>query len=177
MTMVRRLLVRLANELPVRFIRGHDDSPYLERYYVCGDPTILKLFDDKRLRVWQRLFTRLPLVYLHRFARSDQDGDLHNHPWSGFSLILAGGYSEERRGDVGEVRRIVYRPGSVNRLEANTFHRVDLLEEDCWSVIVTFGKTQTWGFWNRESGIFIPWREKFANEKERIRREREAHLE
>lgn len=36
-------------------------------------------------------------VYLHHFHSSDQGDELHSHPWSwGLSLVLAGGYVEER---------------------------------------------------------------------------------
>jgi hypothetical protein len=31
---------------------------------------------------------------LHRFHRSDEDRDLHDHPWTFWSLILLGGYYE-----------------------------------------------------------------------------------
>lgn len=104
-------------------------------------------------------------VYLHKFHRSDQDRELHNHPWKwAFSIILTGGYREERR--IGEslganVWARVFRPGAINVIRGDTFHRVDLLDEaaGCWTFFVAGPKTSSWGFWNRHTGAFTPHRE------------------
>ena len=99
-------------------------------------------------------------VYVHRFARSDIDHELHNHPWAGTSLILAGGYSEERRDLDGQsVNRRRFAPGDVNTLAADTFHRVDLLADECWTLFITSAAVQSWGFWDRGSGGFTDWKE------------------
>jgi hypothetical protein len=112
-------------------------------------------------------------VYLHHFLRSDEDvEDLHSHPWPAHAYILAGGYVEERRVEdpastigyrvVGER---YFRPGAVNVIAPDTFHRVDLLERDAWSLCVTGPKRvldegeAAWSFWNRETGKTTPWRE------------------
>lgn len=99
-------------------------------------------------------------VYLHHFHRSDIDRDLHNHPWGGTSLILTGGYDEERRDlDGPSVNRRRFRPGCVNVLKPDTFHRVDLLTSDCWTLFVASERVQSWGFWDRDTGLFTPWRD------------------
>ena len=56
-------------------ILGRDGSPAMVRY---------RLLD-----------TRWGGLYVHHFLRSDQDRDLHDHPWHFTSLILWGGYVEE----------------------------------------------------------------------------------
>jgi hypothetical protein len=54
-------------------------KPYLTRCYLFGKD-----------RTWGN-------IYLHHFHSSDQGDELHNHPWVwGLSLVLAGGYYEER---------------------------------------------------------------------------------
>lgn len=121
-----------------RAICGRDGSVYLWKF-------LLAEHDGERL-------------YLHRFMRSDEDRELHNHPWPGRSLILVGGYLEERR-EADRVVEHVYAPGDINALEANTFHRVDLLERDCWTLFWTGPKEQSWGFWDRDIGTFTPWRD------------------
>lgn len=181
--MIRKLLTAIARLLPKRTIyRDKDGGVYLERYYLFGDASGLKYFpsfrsdepgaESNEIRWWQRLLTWLPCVYLHRFAASDSDlDDLHNHPWCATSLILAGGYSEERRiatFDGFEVVRREYGPWSINRLEADTFHRVDLIEDDCWSAIAIGEKTQSWGFWNRYSGEFLHWKEHLRRRDMRV---------
>ncbi len=106
-------------------------------------------------------------ICLHHFHRSDEDRALHTHPWRwGVALQLAGGYREERRAD----DRVVVRdcpPGTVVTLGASTAHRVDLLDEErgAWSLIVTGplvvsgDSVGSWGFVDRETWAFTPWRE------------------
>lgn len=138
----RAYLEALACTLPCRPIPGADGSVYLYRY-------TLRDLDDGGY------------VYLHRFMRSDADQELHNHPWSATSLILAGGYREERR-DARVVTGVAwqdYRPGDVNIIAPDTFHRVDLLEHDCWTLCTVGPRVQDWGFWDRHSGAFTQWEE------------------
>lgn len=166
------LFVRLL-ALPKRIITRDDGRPYLERYYLLGEPGGLKYFDEgqREQRWWQKAFSWLPCVYLHRFVSSDEDPELHNHPWKAKSLILSGGYVEERRmpdpllflrtgkTDGYVVIEQTFLPGSVNYLFSDTFHRVRLIESDCWTVIALGEKVQSWGFWSAETGKFLPWRE------------------
>jgi hypothetical protein len=124
-------------------------------------------------------------VVLHHFQSSDADHELHNHPWDwGVAIILTGGYREERRfhakaaplpfdmelptallRELANLRYVVRRrwfmPGSVNILFANTFHRVDLADEKagCWTLFIHGKRIQSWGFWNRYTDKFTPWRE------------------
>lgn len=113
-------------------------------------------------------------VYLHQFMRSDQDRELHSHPWpAGTSVILLNGYREERRVtrsapwcpyQMYDVEQHVYQPGDVVQLKSDTFHRVDLIGTDAWTLICVGPKIQHpegvdgWGFWNRETGLYTPWR-------------------
>ncbi len=141
------LLARFATGLPCRTIHG-EEGPYLSRY------TLTELAGGG-------------FVYLHFFHRGDVDRELHSHPWSGRSVILAGGYVEERReGEEGAYRVVsrTYRPGETSGLAADTFHRVDLLEpaRGCWTLFTTGPKAASWGFWDRDSGVFTPWREALA---------------
>lgn len=148
-------------------------SPYLSRFYLLGAP---------RMRDGSQPFTEygnprpgaqfpehlggfFPHVYLHRFHRSDDDGELHNHPWKwSLSLVLVGGYREERRGPGDVVHVRIVRPWRLNIIRHDDFHRVDLLEDDAWSLFLAGPRTQNWGFWNRLTGKFTPWRE-FITEK------------
>lgn len=168
--LIRMACAAIAKRLPARYIT-RDGAPYLERYYLCGpEPAYFPVPVKPR-------FAWLPQVYIHRFADSDHDAETHNHPWNATSLILAGGYKEERRRVVPHVDRDGYatiipgrfieslpvtrtfKPGQVNRIGANDFHKVTLLESDCWTLFITGEKTQSWGFWDHEIGEFIPWRE------------------
>jgi hypothetical protein len=137
------VVAELAAALPLRTIL-HEHGPYLSRY------TLADLPDGGH-------------VYLHFFHTGDVDRDLHSHPWSGASTILTGGYVEERReGHDDSEYRVVTRtcqPGDESVLAVDTFHRVDLLEPTgCWTLFTAGPKAESWGFWNRDTGTFTPWR-------------------
>lgn len=75
--MLHRLLTWFESWLPKTTITING-KPYLTRCYLFGKD-----------RKWGN-------IYLHHFHSSDQGDELHNHPWTGLSFVLAGGYSEER---------------------------------------------------------------------------------
>ncbi|MFI5296527.1 MAG: hypothetical protein ACHREM_00395 [Polyangiales bacterium] len=130
----------LAATLPCRVITG-ELGPYLSRY------TLREHADGS-------------FDFLHFFHRGDADRELHNHPWAGSSLILAGGYVEERRMPDDSVAVATYAPGSINVLAPDTFHRVDLIDpRGCWTLFRVGVKQQSWGFWNRDTHVFTPWRD------------------
>lgn len=101
------------------------DLPYLERYYI---------FLKERSNFPFNLF-------VHKFLKSDPD-DLHNHPWDFYTLVLRGGYYEQTlRG------KQWYGPGSFRYAKADTFHRVELYnEQPCWTLFIPLKKAQSWGF-------------------------------
>jgi hypothetical protein len=103
-------------------------------------------------------------LYLHRFMLPDQDTATHSHPWSfAVSLVLAGGYTEERL--VAGVERLVtrhVRPGRFNFITGRTFHRVSQLHgPETWSVILLRLRRGGWGFHVPGRG-FVPWKQRRA---------------
>jgi hypothetical protein len=148
--MIRTLLERLGGELYRRIIPNRTSrETYLERYLV------LRAFGLQ--------------VFLHRFLASDDDDALHNHPWDwAVSLILAGGYREQRLGPDQVVWERNFMPGRLNFLRANSFHRVDLLEDDCWTLFITGPKAQSWGFLDLATREFLPWREHIRRRDDRL---------
>jgi len=177
--MIRSICEWIAKRLPLRTITRDDGSPYLKRYYLCGKaPAYFPVEVKPRLAF-------LPTIFLHKFERSDWEEELHNHPWdSSLSFILAGGYSEERRVTesvrvpsedfdysamfryehkmLDTIKRRVCKPFTFNHITVEDFHRVDLLEEDCWTIFITGKKLQSWGFWDRYTGKYLHWREHLA---------------
>lgn len=166
---MRALLRWLVSRLPVRVIFDETGTrPYLSRFYLFGAPERGSFDANGDPKPEARLPRGLGL-YVHRFHRSDEDRELHNHPWQwALSLVLAGGYVEERRIEGGAIRTRVVGPGSLNYITADTFHRVDLIDEDAWTLFLVGPRVGSWGFWDRVSGAFIPWRE-FLERKRRAR--------
>ncbi len=113
------------------------------------------------LRFYIKKVGKYPGVYLHHFFMSDQDRDLHNHPWfNAKSLILCGAYSEERLlSDKKYISKKEYHAGMINKIEFTDFHRVELLEGPVWTLFMARKTFQTWGFWDMENKKFIPWNE------------------
>jgi hypothetical protein len=165
--MIRRLLQWITARIsPPRVIYDRlGVSPYLSRHYIVGRP---KMPDGSAPFDWDGA-PRSGIVWpssslgicLHHFHRSDEAGELHNHPWRwAISFILAGGYREERRlrGTNRVIQRTV-KPGSLNFIGAEDFHRIDLLQPDAWSLFIVGPRFSDWGFWNRETTRFTPWRQ------------------
>lgn len=141
--LVDKLCHKLSKKLEKRIIMRRDGLPYLERYYI--------LHSDR--------FKWIPGIYLHKFISSDEDPELHDHPWcTSLSFILTGGYREERR--VGE-NVVTYNvlPGHFNMIKKSTFHRIDLLDKYAWTLFCSGNREQDWGFWNRDTKEYASWRE------------------
>lgn len=148
--MITKICEWVAKRLPSFTIPTPEGTPYLTRYYVFGAD-----------RKWGNIF-------LHHFHSSDKDMApsgtyyLHNHPWPwSFSIILAGGYVEERRRDDDSIEEKTYLPGSINTLSDKDFHRVELIGNDGWSLFFTGWRSakRSWGFWDRVTKKYLD----FAN--------------
>jgi len=114
--------------------RVHNE-PLLTRYY---------LFLTER--------KRFPFnVFLHKFHKGDPD-DVHDHPWSYFTLILKGGYYEwipqfNPDGTKScEVRK--WRgPGHFRICSPNSYHRIELKEGVTpWTLFMPGPQKREWGF-------------------------------
>jgi hypothetical protein len=151
--LVVRALKRIVTRLPCRTIRSPNGDPYLTRWYLwpSGPRT-----DD-----YDNVYTPEPFaVFIHFFHRSDDDREQHNHPWDeSVALILAGGYHEER----GDCSRI-FKPGSLNVIRANDYHRVDLIDpkNGSWSLFIAGRNIGSWGFRDDNTGEHIPHGEYIA---------------
>lgn len=102
-------------------------------------------------------------IFVHKMSAPDPGFDLHDHPWWFASLIIAGGYTEERApsrraprlaelheafpeiiaGGYTEERR----RWSVRFLRLDEAHRiVDLDGRVCWTIVVHGPNVRRWGF-------------------------------
>lgn len=129
MNWIDRILMRI---LPFIVIDSEENGPYMVRYKVFRCP-------------WFK-------VFLHHILRSDEDPELHDHPWNFVSLILWAGYFEILPGG----GRVV-RPGEIVRHRAEDAHRL-ILERPAWTLVAVTGKKRTWGFYgDGQSGGFYGW--------------------
>lgn len=126
----------------------------------------LRRFDGKvYLDRWGLQAPRIGGIFLHRMDAPDPGLDLHDHPWTFLSIILWGGYIEERalcrsapllahaaevlddkipRGETVERRRWlswrVMRLDQCHRITALTRPRV-------WSLVIVGPYRRSWGFY------------------------------
>jgi hypothetical protein len=112
---------------------------------------------------WGFGHNRIGRVLLHRMAAPDPGVDLHDHPWWFASLVLWGGYTEQRaptrdapwlarvaenqpactRGVVGE-RRV----GSVRTMRLDECHTIThLRRRTCLTVVIGGPRRRRWGFY------------------------------
>jgi hypothetical protein len=89
-------------------------------------------------------------IFLHKFHKGDP-GDVHDHPWPYFTLILKGGYYEwvpqfANGIMIGEIRK--WRgPGHFRFCSANSYHRIELKEGVTpWTLFMPGPQKQEWGF-------------------------------
>lgn len=116
MNWIDRVLMKL---LPFFVIEGFT-GPYLCRY---------KLFRSKSFK-----------VFIHHILRSDEDGELHDHPWNFVSFILWSGYIE-----VLPWGSRLLRAWSLVKHRATDAHRL-IMDRPAWTLVFVTGKNRTWGF-------------------------------
>jgi hypothetical protein len=112
-------------------------------------------------------------IFLHRMAAPDPGVDLHDHPWWFASVILWGGYTEERaesRTAPAFAKVAEHFPGTSTRGEVvkrewltvrtmrlDECHRVtELMWRTSWSLVIHGPNRRNWGFYTPEGWIF--WR-------------------
>jgi hypothetical protein len=110
-------------------------------------------------------------LFLHRMCGPDPADHLHDHPWTFVSLILWGGYTEERAdtrsaplyaalarrwpGSCTPGAPEERRPLSVRLMRLDEAHRiVSLRRRTSWSVVLHLPRRRKWGFYTPEGYLF-----------------------
>lgn len=100
---------------------------------------------------WLLVRCRWFSVYLHRFVGEDWSQDMHDHPKRFLSIGLVGSYRETTpKGNR------VFRAPWIRSFPAEHVHRIELVDGECWTLVVVFAASRPWGFWHL--GEWIPWR-------------------
>lgn len=79
-------------------------------------------------------------IRVHHFLRSDDNRNLHDHPWWYCTLVLRGSYR-----DVSEQGEELLTPGKVAFRRA--LHRHTVQTAGVWTFLVTGPQVRRWGFW------------------------------
>lgn len=147
---------RLINYLLTKTVETHHLTGYMNRYWLFRPRNRTKL-----------------QIRLHNVLRSDKGRDRHNHPWWYLTIILRGGYWEERTcfssEDIPSSAIVIgsnsyegwiYKQwrgaGSIIFRKADTFHRLFIPENattETWTLFITGKKKQSWGFLTRDGFV------------------------
>ena len=89
-------------------------------------------------------------IFLHKFHKGDP-GDVHDHPWPYFTLILAGGYYEWTpkmwNGCKAGYERHWRGPGHFRFCSATSYHRIELKPGITpWTLFIPGPHKREWGF-------------------------------
>jgi len=108
---------------------------------------------------------------IHHIMRQDEDRNLHDHPWNARTIILRGGYTEQRLLDHDDpglsglnmpasgqaTEYIDRRPGETAQLRYGEYHRIDTVADGgAFTLFITSPYKGTWGF--LVDGVKVPWR-------------------
>lgn len=104
-------------------------QPYLRRWYLHDSP-------------------RCSLL-LHHLCQPDADRWLHDHPWWFVAVVLRGGYTQTRTTRRGQRTVRVRR---VNVIRGGTFHRIETVDPDTWTLVLTGRHRRVWSY-------RVPWTE------------------
>ncbi|RZA05197.1 MAG: hypothetical protein EOO68_07060 [Moraxellaceae bacterium] len=105
-----------------------NQQPYLNRYFVSQDA--------QGTQEW-----------LHEFVSADSELHLHSHPWKAVSIVLTGGYCEERLDVNGAKKTRFYNVGAVNVIDARTTHRITKVFPCTWTLMrVEAERLPSWDF-------------------------------
>ena len=88
----------------------------------------------------------LPSIRVHHIQLPDNDRHEHDHPWDARTIILRGGYIEERRVNGLPTRHL--NAGDTAKIGAGMYHRIAWLAPGgAWTLFITFRAVEDWGYW------------------------------
>lgn len=87
-------------------------------------------------------------LYLHKICQSDNDLDMHDHPWNFQSLIVKGAYREASKypPNFDYIHLNSYYPGDVVKHQAEDAHKITLITNPVWTLVYTTGRSRVWGY-------------------------------
>lgn len=156
-------LIRRAMKTPFTHLPG-----YMNRYW------LFNAYDSKDGKPATPI-SWLPSIRVHHILRPDEDRHLHDHPWDARTIILKGGYVEEKLCAYGvaadgqfyeRTAPSIRLPGDTTPIRFGEFHSIMTVPEaGAWTMFITFRYRGVWGF--LVDGRKVPWREYKAQHPEK----------
>lgn len=168
-------LIRRAQRTPYSPI-VKDGTLYMDRFWLFNP------YPDSGASGADRPRWQFPIsIRIHHIVMPDQDRHLHDHPWHARTVILRGGYTEQRFIDDAEREDVLnilaeYRilgiensgiadefecfarcAGDTATLRFGEFHRItEIAPGGAWTMFITGKYRGTWGF--DVDGVKVQWR-------------------
>jgi len=100
---------------------------------------------------------RFPIsIRIHHICLPDDARDMHDHPWNARTIILKGGYRENRLVN-GKVVRFWRTRGDTAKINFGEYHAIKYLSPGgVWTIFITGKYRGTWGF--LVNGAKVQWR-------------------
>ena len=114
-----------------------DGMVYMERFWLFNP---YKSIDGQQMesKLWWFPWS----MRIHWIRLPDQDRDMHDHPWNARTIILRGGYIEQRLD--GERSRVF---GDTATLRFGEYHRIKtIFPGGAWTLFISGPYQGTWGF-------------------------------
>lgn len=111
----------------------------------------------------RRYYTHWDAVRFHEIVRSDNDRDLHDHPWDFTSTILEGEYREHCpwSENVEQMHKKtwskLYKAGDVLVRKATDLHRLEVVSGPVWTMVIVGPTIRKWGYQTADG--WVPWDE------------------
>lgn len=142
------------------FIIGGAHDPYINRWYLLPMVPLSLRLGAIAAGIWLHHPWILVILfngYLHNIVRSDDDRALHDHPWANLSILLSGWYQEvapdweamapgDRVTPTSPTITHIREAGDIVFRKASDPHRLEILDEEAWSLFLIGPNTRSWGF-------------------------------
>jgi hypothetical protein len=139
-------LIRRAQKTPYTHIY-HPKGVYMERWW---------LFNPYQPETSGRKNWFPISIRVHHICLPDDARDLHDHPWNARTIILKGGYLEQRLEGSSMVfyERLA---GDTAKIKFGEYHTIESLQPGgAWTLFITGKYRGTWGF--LVNGVKVQWR-------------------
>ena len=143
-------LINYAKRTPYFHLAGYMERYWLVPYTSAGSAG--RPDDGTGVLTWATPIRKLCQYFfgarIHHILRSDLGRDPHDHPWPYLTIILKGGYFEQRYNSKGQQTSARWHgAGSILYRPANSWHKLTLPPgETAWTLFITGKYQNKWGF-------------------------------
>jgi hypothetical protein len=153
-------LIAYAMKTPYLHLPSNQDPSYMARYWVFNPYDRVTNKPRFRWCPWS--------IRVHHIKRADSERHMHDHPWNARTIILKGGYVEERENlefesmlpttlsNFPTVTTMRF-PASTAKLGFEQYHRITHVPAGgAWTLFISGPWQGVWGF--LVDGVKVEWR-------------------